>query len=152
MKKIWIILSLLAAIVLTALIYKYNKTYYLSPKFYSITEETEVTRIEIDHGIKINGYPEAERFDVVTITDSQVISKVIDYLSSIPLTYVREGENFNYQSGGTIFFFGKDGYQVGAVSINADNYIHDSRNVTTYKPRNKDTSVIFDLKNLDLKK
>lgn len=155
-KKTCIALGVFVFVALTACMYMYHKTCYLNLKFSTcISGEwvaTEASWIETTPGITLKGYPEAEEFTTATITDRQAINKVVDYLNSILLTYVREGENFDEQDGGTIHFFDEHGHSLGSVSISHDNYIHDSRNVTTYKARDKDTSIISCLENLDLKK
>lgn len=149
MKKICItILSILICMVLAIRIYALYKVHYLNLSFYQPSGAVEIVRMELA-GITLKGYKKTGLFTVVT--DQKSIEKVVDYLNSIQLKYVREGENFDYaDGGGSIYFYAVDGTQMGEVIIRGDNYIHNCQNVTTYKTYNKDVSIIKGIENLEL--
>lgn len=156
MKKIIPISILIFTIIIILSLYKYNKTRYLYLDYNNRTaahEINEVVKIEI-YGLYLEGYnysfSEREKGSPKTvITDRKKIQMLMDYLKNIPLKYVKEGENFDNTGGCSIFFYSNE-LQLGTVEINANSFIYNSNDVTTYKPKDKNQNIIFDIKKLGL--
>lgn len=152
-KKYMIFLFCFILLGLGGIIYKYNKTYYISPDFYKIDMITDISRIEVTTNVleNVNGEIHTSKTSNVKyklIEDKDSIDEIIDLLCSIPLNYVSRGEDFNDENGGIILFYDNDGLNVGNISFNENGYIYDSRDVTIYRPKDVMMNIIDRLNEL----
>lgn len=175
MKRFNLILLRSVIIIVVAVVlinfYFAHKTRYLNLAFYRISSgivEVAASRMEVMAGIKLKGYQNTNSY---TITDKEVIKKVVDYLNSIPLVSVHSyfdksrrvhiipalsklGYNFITGAGGdersgTLRFYDDEGHEMGSVNIYNEEYIS-SMNYQAFKVRDKGTLIISGLEALDI--